>query len=537
MTFKYVVSDAQWMPPRRKSGPRLDKRLNLDPGVRRGGTALLICILMLMSAPSFAADFPFGLGKRDASAQTLSNNTPLSFADLAEKLLPTVVNISSSQKSVSAADMPDMPEFPPGSPFEEFFQDFMDKRGNGDGLSSPQASLGSGVMIDSAKGIIITNNHVIKDADQIRVTFHNDKTLPAKVLGVDEKTDLAVLQVDVKDQKFSEAPFGNSDTMRVGDWIIAIGNPFGLGGTVTTGIISARARDIQSGPYDDYIQTDASINRGNSGGPMFNLRGEIIGINTAIFSPSGGSVGIGFAIPSALVEPVADQIVKYGHTKRGWIGVRIQSVTDDIADSLGLGSVRGALVAGVTPKGPAEAAGLKPGDIVTEYNGQKLGAMKQLPRLVAETMPDTTGTLMVWRDGKEMKMTVKIAELERAEADGLVGGDKAKKTDKTDNDGMDILGTGLKLGIITAQDRDEMELPDGTNGVIVLGVKPGSEAAQKGIELGDIIIEINQKKVTDPADVDRIVRAAQKDGKSSVLLLVDSQGKGDVRFVALKVGK
>ncbi len=497
---------------------------------------LLLSVIFGTTPAAHAGDLSFGFGKRTDTVAISS--PPTSFADLAEKLLPTVVNISSSQKALTAADMPDMPEFPPGSPFEEFFQDFMDKRGNGDGLIAPQASLGSGVMIDAAKGIIITNNHVIKDADQIRVTFHNDKTLPAKVLGIDEKIDLAVLQVDVKGHSFSSAPFGNSDIMRVGDWIVAIGNPFGLGGTVTTGIISARARDIQSGPYDDYIQTDASINRGNSGGPMFNLKGEIIGINTAIFSPSGGSVGIGFAIPSALVKPVADQIVKYGHTKRGWIGVRIQSVTDDIAESLGLGSVRGALVAGVTPKGPAEAAGLKPGDIVTDYNGQKLGAMKQLPRLVADTMPDTTGTLTIWRDGKKMTLSVKIAELERAEADGLITGEKPKKADdKTNSDGIDIPGTGLKLGIITAQDRDEMELPDGTNGVIILAIKPDSEAAQKGLELGDIIIEINQKKVTDPAEVDRIIRTAKKDGKSSVLLLVDAQGKGDVRFVALKVGK
>lgn len=488
--------------------------------------AALVCCA---AAPASAVDVGFGFGTKAPTA------APISFADLAEKLSPTVVNISSSQKGATAADLPDMPEFPPGSPFEDFFQDFMNRRG-GDGVLAPQSSLGSGVIVDGDKGIIVTNNHVVKDADQIRVTLHDDQTLTAKVLGVDEKTDLAVLQIDTKQAKLSAAPFGNSDQMRVGDWILAIGNPFGLGGTVTAGIISARARDIKSGPYDDYLQTDASINRGNSGGPMFNLKGEIIGINTAIFSPSGGSIGIGFAIPSNIVKPVVDQIVKFGRTKRGWIGVRIQSVTDDIAESLDLGAVRGALVASVTPKGPADAAGLKPGDIVTEFNGQKLDAVKQLPRLVADTAIDTTATLRVYRDGKTLNLSVKIAELEKAEEAGLVTGvEKSKK--ETHDDGVDIPGTGLKLGVITPEDRDELELPDGTNGVIVLGVADGSEAADKGLELGDIIVEVNQQKVDNPDRVAKIVRAAQKDGKASVLLLVDAQGKGDVRFVALKLGK
>lgn len=486
---------------------------------------------MCGSLPVHAAEAGFGFGSRTMA------NAPGSFADLAEKLLPTVVNISSSQKSVTPENMPDMPEFPPGSPFEDFFQDFMDKNGNSEGIVAPQSSLGSGVIIDADKGLVITNNHVIKDADQIRVTLHNDQTYQAKVLGIDEKTDLAVLQMDFKKAKLSAAPFGNSDVMRVGDWIVAIGNPFGLGGTVTTGIISARARDINSGPYDDYLQTDASINRGNSGGPMFNLRGEIIGINTAIFSPSGGSVGIGFAIPSNLAKPVIDQIIKYGRTKRGWIGVRIQSVTDDIAESLNLGDIRGALVASVTPKGPAELAGLKPGDIVTDYNGQKLGEMKQLPRLVAETPIDTVSTLTVWRDGKTTTVTVKVAELENAEAQGLTTGEKPSKHDDNDDKGIEIPGTGLTLGVITAQDRDDLELPDGTNGVIVLSAKQGSEAATKGIEVGDIIIEINQQKVDHPKTILKIMKSAHDEGKSSVLLLVDSQGKGDVRFVALKLKK
>lgn len=489
--------------------------------------------IVLAGQPLAHASDKIGFGFGGAPAPS----APESFADLAERLLPTVVNISSTQKSVSASDMPEMPEFPPGSPFEDFFQDFMDKHGNGEGGVSPQASLGSGFIIDADKGLVITNNHVIHDADEIRITLHNNTTLKAKVLGFDEKTDLAVLQVDAKKAKLTAATFGNSDVMRVGDWILAIGNPFGLGGTVTTGIISARARDINSGPYDDYLQTDASINRGNSGGPMYNMKGEIIGINTAIFSPSGGSVGIGFAIPSNLAKPVIDQIIQFGRTRRGWIGVRIQPVTDDIAESLNLGKVRGALVASVSPKGPAELAGLKPGDIVTTYNGQPVSEMRTLPRMVAETAVDTKSTMVVWRDGKEITLTVNVAELEKAEQQGLVntGADDGQKNDTTG--GTNIPSMGFTLGVITAQDRDDMELPDGTNGVIVLSIKKESEAAAKGLEVGDIILEINQQKVSDPKTVAKLIATAQTEGKSSVLLLVDSQGKGDVRFVALKLKK
>lgn len=495
---------------------------------------ILVAAGLSFAAPAvFAQSAAFGFGAKPIEAP----REPNSFADLAEKLTPTVVNISSTTKALRAEEMPDLPQFPPGSPFEDFFQDFMDRRGGADPRNNPQASLGSGFIIDAEKGLVITNNHVIRDAEEIRVTLHDNTTLNAKVIGSDEKTDLAVLKVELKGLKLSAASFGNSDVMRVGDWVLAIGNPFGLGGTVTSGIISARARDINSGPYDDYLQTDASINRGNSGGPMFNMKGEIIGINTAIFSPSGGSVGIGFAIPSNLAKPVIDQLIQYGKTRRGWIGVRIQAVTDDIAESLGVGKVRGALIASVTPKGPAEAAGLQPGDIVMTYNGQAVGEMRQLPRLVAESPINTEAKLGVWRNGKEMTLTVKVAELEKAEEQGLVtSGEDSKKGDDH-KDGTDITGMGMTLGIITAQDRDDMELPDGTNGVIILSIKKDSEAAAKGLEVGDIILEVNQQPIDDPQKVNKILSAARADGKTSVLLLVDTQGKGDVRFVALKLKK
>ena len=349
-----------------------------------------------------------------AHAQLLpgSKDHPGSFADLAEKLLPSVVNISSTQKAVDPGDFPEMPHFPPGSPFEDFFEEFMERRGEGMPLIPP-ASLGSGFIIDAEKGYVVTNYHVIKDADQVRITLHDDTTLDAEIVGRDEKTDLAVLQVKPT-KPLTAVPFGDSDKLRVGDWILAIGNPFGLGGTVTAGIISARQRDIQSGPYDDYIQTDASINRGNSGGPMFDLEGNVIGINTAIFSPSGGSVGIGFAIPSSLAKPVIMQLIEFGKTRRGWLGVRIQNVTDEIAESLGLSETTGALIASVTATGPAEVAGLQAGDIILEFDGKPINAMRTLPRAVAETPIGKKVKLTYWLDGKKAETSVAIGEMEKA---------------------------------------------------------------------------------------------------------------------------
>src|SRR5690606_38601045 len=275
-------------------------------------------------------------------------------------------------------------------------------------------SLGSGFVVDAENGYIVTNNHVVRDADEVRVTFHNDETVEAEVIGRDEKTDLAVLKV-ATDTKLTQVKFGDSDALRVGDWVVAIGNPFGLGGTVTAGIVSARGRDIGQGPYDDFIQTDASINRGNSGGPLFNLDGDVIGINTAIFSQSGGSVGIGFAISSKLASSVATQLREFGRTRRGWLGVRIQQVTDEIAESLGLDTARGALVADVTPDGPAKASGIQAGDVILKFAGQDVSEMRELPRIVAETEVGKTVSVAVWRDGKVQEFTAKLGELEAAE--------------------------------------------------------------------------------------------------------------------------
>lgn len=470
-----------------------------------------------------ALSFPFA---PNAGARSLpASNGPASFADTVEGLLPAVVNISSTQKMDAPAEFQEMPQFPEGSPFQDFFEEFMERRQDMPAL--PQASLGSGFVVDAQNGYIITNNHVIRDAEEIRVTFQDNVTIPATVIGMDEKTDLAVLQVKT-DHKLTAVNFGDSNVLRVGDWIVAIGNPFGLGGTVTAGIVSARQRDINAGPYDDFIQTDASINRGNSGGPMFDLKGEVIGINTAIFSPSGGSVGIGFAIPSSLAAPVVEQIIKFGRTRRGWLGVRIQEVTDEIAESLGLPRVEGALVASITAKGPAEAAGLEPGDVILELNGQKINAMRSLPRLVAETPIDSEAELVFWRDGKALKTKVTVGELEKAEKDGLLETGEQPVTA-----GLEIPGTGMAVKPLDDDLRQNYAVPQNVNGVAIVSVAPMSEAGQKGLFEGDVIVEVNQQPVTQPEKLKEIVESAVASGKTSVLLLVNREG--DVRFLALKL--
>jgi serine protease Do len=316
----------------------------------------------------------------------------------------------------------------------------------------------------------------------------------------------------------------------VGDWIVAIGNPFGLGGTVTAGIVSARQRDIQSGPYDDYIQTDASINRGNSGGPMFNLDGEVIGINTAIYSPSGGSVGIGFAIPSALAKPVIDQIIQYGRTRRGWLGVRIQKVTDDIADSLGLDKPMGALIADVTLDSPAEKAGVQAGDIITRFNNQPIDEMRDLPRIVASTPINTPAKVQVWRDGKPVSLTINVGELEKAENSGLLS-----TPAKTAKDGTAIDKLGMRVEILTDERRNQFKILPSTRGLVIVNLDGEGQAAAKGLSVGDVIVEVNQQRVKRPSDMNDIIRKAIANNRSSVLLLVESSG--NVQFVALKINR
>ena len=498
---------------------------------------LAACAIALVSPVTVYAGF---LDDKDEPTRVIvpPAGAPLSFADLAEKLSPAVVNISSTQKAVQTQSetMPDMPQFPPGSPFEDFFKDFLNKQQGIPNTESPNempmTSLGSGFIIDARKGLVVTNNHVIKDADEVRVTLSDNTILDAEIVGSDEKTDLAVLKVKNKNHPLTEVSFGNSDIMRVGDWVLAIGNPFGLGGTVTQGIISARKRDISAGPYDDFIQTDASINRGNSGGPMFNLKGEVIGINTAIYSPSGGSVGIGFAVPSNLAKSVVTQLAEFGKTRRGWLGVKIQTVTDEIADGLGLKDVHGALVASVTPGGPAEKADIKPGDVIIEFNGQKLDAMRQLPRIVAETEIGKKADVKLIRDGKNITTSVQVGELEKAETDGLIEKASGEKNDKPSK-GVELSDLNVTINNISPLLRETYNIPEDVNGVVA-SIKMTSDTAPKSLLVGDVILEVNQEPVKDSTTVKKIVDAVKAEGKQSVLMLVDNQGQGDVRFVAVK---
>jgi serine protease Do len=461
------------------------------------------------------------------------------FEDLAAALLPTVVNVSTTTK-IKAQDKPElppMPDLPPGSPFDQFFKDFYDQYRSAPAPEEKANALGSGFVIDAVNGYIVTNNHVVKDADEIRIILQDNTTMDATLVGTDEKTDVAVLKVKPQpDHPLVAAAWGDSDKARVGSWIIAIGNPFGLGGTVTAGIVSARQRDINAGPYDEFIQTDASINRGNSGGPMFNTAGEVVGVNTAIFSPSGGSVGIGFAIPSNLAKSVADQLIKYGKTKRGWIGVKIQEVTPEIADSLKLGGQRGALVSSVTPKGPAEAAGLQAGDVILSFDHHDIKHMRELPLLVAQDEIGKKVPLSVWRKGKMEAVELTLGQLEKAEETGLIAGakkepEKAEKPAPASATKLDDLG--LSLGKLDDKARDANELPKTVKGALVTDVTRSGPAGEKGIVPGDVIAEVDQQEVSGPEDVAAKVEAAKKAGRGSVLFFLAH--KNDMRFVAVKL--
>ncbi len=475
---------------------------------------------------------------------------PASVADLAEKLLGAVVNISTTQTVAETRQVP-LPQVPEGSPFQNFFDEFFDKNGknkgdnnggddgadNGDGGDEggpgdggdphKVQSLGSGFVID-ASGIIITNNHVIEDADEIVANFSDGTKLKAELIGHDAKTDLAVLRVK-PDKPLTAVKFGDSEHMRVGDWVMAIGNPFGLGGTVTTGIVSARNRDINSGPYDNYIQTDAAINRGNSGGPLFNQAGEVIGINTAIISPSGGSIGIGFAIPSEIAVGVVDQLRQFGETHRGWLGVNIQEVTDDLAESLGIDKPQGALVAGVTEGGPAAVAKVEPGDVIVAFDSHPIKTMRELPRLVANTAVGKEVSITLIRKGKELTVPVTIGRLDETEK---VAAKTEEKPAEPPKDQTKVLG--LTLGALDDSARAKYHFAAQVKGVVVTGVDAESAAAEKGIAAGDLIVEVAQEEVQSPADIAKTVDKQKNMGRKSVLLLV-SNAAGELRFIAVKI--
>ncbi|WP_057465758.1 Do family serine endopeptidase [Pseudovibrio sp. POLY-S9] len=453
---------------------------------------------------------------------------PESLADLAEELGDAVVNISTAQR-VKAKRSLQLPDVPEGSPFQEFFEEFFN--GQEPEGESPQRvqSLGSGFVIDGEKGIIVTNNHVIEGADEITVNFNDGTKLSAQLLGSDEKTDLAVLKVEPQ-STLDSVKFGSSEVLRVGDWVMAIGNPFGLGGTVTAGIVSARNRDINSGPYDNFIQTDAAINRGNSGGPLFNMDGEVVGINTVIFSPSGGSIGIGFAIPAETATRVIAQLREFGETRRGWLGVRIQHVTEEIAESLGMDSARGALIAGVTEGGPAQEADIMPGDVVLSFDGRSVPEMRDLPRMVATTTIGSTVPLMVLRRGEEVELEVtlgrldEVAEIEKVEEEQESPKSKADET----------VVLGLSLAKIDESLRERFALSDEIEGVVITRVAEGSSAEDKRVRAGDVIVEVAQEPVAAPKDVVDMIEALKADKRRSALLLL-SNGSGELRFVAVRI--
>ena len=459
-----------------------------------------------------------------------------SLADLAASVSDAVVNISASttQPSHLARDMPDLPQ---GTPFDDLFEQFfrhrMQRQGGGedDQQISPQAtSLGSGFVIDPS-GIVITNNHVIEGANDITVIFTNGQKLKAKLIGRDTKVDVAVLSVK-SDKPLKSVKFGDSEKMRVGDPVMAVGNPFGLGGTVTAGIVSARNRVIDDGPYDDYIQTDAAINKGNSGGPLFNLAGDVIGVNTAILSPSGGSIGIGFATPASEVVPVIDQLRRFGETRRGWLGVRVQEVDDEIADSLNLGSAHGALVAGVDDNGPAKPAGVKAGDVIVSFNGRAVKSSRELPEIVASTPVGADVDVVVMRNGKQQALKVKLAQLKDDQQQASLTTGEGKGGPAAPGKSVVQKALGMEFAALDDSARTQFGIKDGLKGVVISSVDPDSPAAEKNIKAGELIVEINQAPVSQPQDVSRKTQELKGAGRKAALLLVSSP-QGEVRFVAL----
>jgi serine protease Do len=454
---------------------------------------------------------------------------PDNIADVAEKVIEAVVNISTTQK-VETRNSP-VPQLPNDPQLDELFRDFFNRRGEPQNRErSPRrvSSLGSGFIID-ASGIVVTNNHVISEADEINVILNDGSRLKAEIIGKDQKTDIALLRVK-PDKPLKAVKFGDSDKLRLGEWVIAIGNPFSLGGTVTAGIVSARNRDINSGPYDNYIQTDAAINRGNSGGPLFNLEGEVVGVNTAIISPSGGSIGIGFAVPSKTAVNVIDQLKEFGETRRGWLGVRIQQVTDEIAESLNIRPARGALVAGIDEKGPAKPAGIEPGDVIVKFDGKEIKEMRDLPRVVADTPVGKQTPVVVIRKGKELTKTVTLGRLEdgeklaaaNAKNDGAPERSVVKKT------------LGIELSNLSDDLRRRYSIKDTVKGIVITGVDANSPAAEKRLSPGDVIVEIAQEAFSSTDDFQARIDKLKKEGRKSALLLV-AGADGELRFVALSL--
>lgn len=462
------------------------------------------------------------------AAPAAAQRGPQSVAPVAEKLIDAVVNISTSQIAKGPDGVP-LPQVPKGSPFEDFFEDFFNKKGG----RAPQqerkvSSLGSGFVIDGNEGLVVTNNHVIEGADEIIVNFHDGTKLKVdKVVGRDTKADLALLKVTPKKPLVS-VPFGSSANLRVGDWVMAIGNPFGLGGTLTVGVISAKQRDINAGPYDDFLQTDAAINKGNSGGPLFNMEGEVVGVNTAIISPTGGSIGIGFAVPADTVTAVISQLKEFGQVRRGWLGVKIQSISEDIGESLGVPENTGALVAGVTPDSPAAKGGVEAGDVILKFDGKDVTTMRGLPKLVAQAPIGKAVEVEVLRQGQKKTITVTVGLLEEEE----IAAEPAPGEKKEQPPPSSTSLLGLTLVPLTDELRSRFGFDPKVKGVVVMDIDPQSAAASKNIRPGDVITEAQQEPVSEIANIEAAIEKVKKAGGKSVLLLVED-AKGDTRFVAI----
>lgn len=455
---------------------------------------------------------------------------PESFSGLAKKVAPAVVNIASTQEiSDRGQAVPGMPfDLPEGSPFERFFRQFQDQFGqDGRPRGAPQLAtgLGSGFIIDS-DGYVVTNNHVIDGASEVTIRLDDDSIYPAQIIGADPQTDIALLKIEAEGP-LPALQLGDSDQAEVGDWVMAVGNPFGLGGTVTAGIVSARGRNIEAGPYDDFIQVDASINRGNSGGPLFNLDGDVIGVNTAIFSPNGGSVGIGFAIPSNMVKSVVAQLREHGAVERGWLGVQIQNVTPDLAEALSLTEARGALVSAVTPDSPAQTAGLKAGDVILDFAGEAIGDTRELARVVAQHPAGSKAEMQVWRDGEAQSLAAVTGKMPQS-------GQMAALPEGSQPDGSyRSSALNAELATLTPQLRQRYGLDESLEGVVVLDIDEGSVFAQS-LRSGDVIREVAGEQVSSPSQVEKLVDEAKSDSRKAVLMLVSRNGQ-DV-FLGVKLG-